>query len=104
MTDRPRALAPQDILAIWQEVYGELDQRWTKAFLQHRAISRLAQYPRWRLEEVLRETSKLDIALGKLRYADQVFHGLNDDEDLDGYKCQMCGYRVQGNACKCRDE
>jgi hypothetical protein len=52
-----------DLLATWEAMYGELDERWVELFLEHPALAELARLPRNTAIRAIRQRRRLNDAL-----------------------------------------
>lgn len=58
---------PADLLVFWQEVYGELDVKWHKKFLNSKSIKEILTHPTDNIKVAVRRNKKLRDILGDLR-------------------------------------
>jgi len=58
---------PADLLAFWQEVYGELDTKWHGEFLRDKSVKEILTHPTDNIKVAVRRNKRLVEILSDLR-------------------------------------
>ena len=58
---------PSDLLAFWQELYGELDTKWHRVFLKDKAVKEILTHTSDHIKVAVRRNKKLSEILQDLR-------------------------------------
>ena len=58
---------PDDLLAFWQEIYGELDAKWHKKFLRDKSVKEILTHQTDNIKVAVRRNKKLKEILSDLR-------------------------------------
>jgi len=72
---------PADLLAFWQEIYGELDTKWHKEFLKNKFVKEILTHPTDNIKVAVRRNKKLVEVLSDLRNQVDKREAFLDKED-----------------------